>query len=116
MTLICGVVSCHSERMTGNLEVIRFENDSLHLNVETLHGPEVALGEARRRRMRTQRRAPRCPFLDHSSLYVSDIATTRPKWRLEKLPKGPMSGEAELYPERLSSLLAPDFHGPLLTF
>ena len=29
--------------MTGNPQVIRFENDSLHLNVETLHGPEVLL-------------------------------------------------------------------------
>ena len=31
--------------MTGDPEVIRFEKDSLHLNVETLHGPEVLFWE-----------------------------------------------------------------------
>jgi len=31
--------------LTGNPEVIRFEYDSLHLTVETLHGPEVGFWE-----------------------------------------------------------------------
>jgi hypothetical protein len=30
-------------RVTGKPEVIRFEKDSLHLNVETLRGPGVVL-------------------------------------------------------------------------
>ena len=43
--------------MTGNPEVIRFENDSLHLNVETLHGPEVGFEEI-------TCSSPRSAFLD----------------------------------------------------
>ena len=52
--------------MTGDPEVIRFEKDSLHLNVETLHGPEVGFAEiaidlpqARFRGIGKARRGPR---------------------------------------------------------
>jgi hypothetical protein len=34
-----------NSQITGNPEVIRVENDSLHLTVETLHGPEVGFDE-----------------------------------------------------------------------